>query len=70
MKRFDEAVPYLGKALQLNPDYVLASNNMGMALKGQGHPDEAILHFRKAIELNPSFADAYCNLAIVLKEKG
>lgn len=50
---YDQAVDYLGKALQANPQdekihYVLAST---LALKGSR--EEALKHLRQAVDLNP-----------------
>ncbi len=66
--RPDEGIACFRKAIELDPKYANAHNNLGAALKGL--PDEAITCFRKALELDPKHAMAHCNLGNVLKDKG
>ena len=57
----------LRKAIELQPHFAEAYNNLGLALNGQGKPDDAIAAYRKAIELKPDLAFAYGNLGNELR---
>ena len=58
------------KALELNPAYVEAHANLGLALAQQGKMAEAVAHFTEAIRLNPAYADAHNNLGLALAQLG
>ena len=58
------------KAIQLNPDLVMAHSNLGGILSDLGKSKEAELSARKAIQLNPDFVDAHYNLGNALQELG
>ena len=62
----DEAIAHFQKALQINPDYADAHNNLGSALLRKGKVDEAITHYQKALQINPDFAEAQKNLSNAL----
>jgi len=62
----DEAIAQLQKALQINPDYADAHNNLGCALIQKRSVNEAITHFQKALQINPGYADAQINLSNAL----
>ena len=61
---------YLGKALELRPNYALAHHNLGCAHLANGHVDEAITHLRKALELQPDYAEAHNNLGTLEHSSG
>ena len=46
------------KALEINPDYPEALNNLGLMLNHQNEFQEAETYFRKALEINPDYAEA------------
>ena len=58
------------KALQINPDYAEAHNNLGNALLQKGNVDEAIAHYQKALQIKPDYAEAHDNLGNALLQKG
>ena len=58
------------RAINLNPNYADAYNNLGASLSKQGKAVEAVSAYQKAINLNPSYADAYNNLGVALFEQG
>ena len=60
----------LRKALELNPGYVEAHNDLGFALVQQGKIEEGVAHFNEAIRLNPDHAQAHENLGGVLASQG
>jgi superkiller protein 3 len=68
LKRFDEAEANYRKAIELNPQYATAYNNLGSFLDDLKRLDEAEANYRKAIELNPQDATAYNNLGNTLKD--
>lgn len=58
----EEAIVAYHRAIELNPEYDIAQNNLGVIyLDGIGVPEEAILYFKKAIEINPNYTLAYFN---------
>src|ERR1700739_1527086 len=64
--RCPEATAEFTKATELNPQFVEAQNNLGIALARQGKTDEAASRFRDAIAANPNYAEAHNNLGIAL----
>ncbi|MBI3378917.1 MAG: tetratricopeptide repeat protein [Nitrospirae bacterium] len=57
----DSAIEAYTSAITLNPKFVEAYNNRGVAYKNQVQYDRAIEDFSKAIAINPNDADAYYN---------
>ena len=68
--RFDEAIPYLRKALKIKPDHAVAHNNLGYAVASRGRLDEAIAEYQKALEIKPDYAVAHNNLGGALAGRG
>jgi superkiller protein 3 len=60
---------HLRSALQLDPDYAEAYNNLGVTLASQGRYQEAIEQFSAALEINPKYTKARRNLEKSLKDK-
>jgi len=59
------------RAINLQPDYIPALNNLGNLLLGPGgHLDEAIEKLSRVISLNPNLAEAHNNLGNALREVG
>jgi tetratricopeptide (TPR) repeat protein len=72
-KNLDLALKYYSKAIELNPEYVFAYNNRGLAYSHLKEYDKAISDYNRAIELNPEHAKAYYNRGVAysdLKEYG
>ncbi|WP_054109065.1 tetratricopeptide repeat protein [Novosphingobium sp. AAP83] len=65
-----EAISAYQRAIELQPAYADAYNNMGNALKDQGKLDAAISAYRRALEIKPAYADAYYNMGNALKAQG
>ncbi|HZX14151.1 MAG TPA: tetratricopeptide repeat protein [Thermodesulfobacteriota bacterium] len=59
---------YFSKAIEINPEYVQAYANRGVAYGNEGMYDKAILDLNKAIELNPAYVDAYFNKALACEK--
>ncbi len=66
----DEAIGLYQKALEIDPEYPEANNNLGMALARLGKLNEAVPHFQKFVASNPASADAQNNLALALVGTG
>jgi tetratricopeptide (TPR) repeat protein len=69
-ERWVESIELLRKALQLEPNYPDAHNNLGLALHGQGDLAAAIASYNTALQLNPNHPEAHNNLGVALKEQG
>ena len=67
--RFDELIKLLRKALELEPDFPEAHNNLGIAFKKQYHLDAAIASY-KTYQIKHNYPEAHYNLGIALHEKG
>ena len=60
----EESVIAFHKSIELNPDFEIAQNNLGVVyLDGLGTPKESIEYFKTAIDINPDYTLAYFNLA-------
>jgi tetratricopeptide (TPR) repeat protein len=60
----EESVVAFHKSIELNPDFEIAQNNLGVVyLDGYGDPKESVDYFRTAININPNYTLAYFNLA-------
>jgi tetratricopeptide (TPR) repeat protein len=57
-------------ALEINPNYAEAHNNLGNALLQKGQLGPAIAEFQKALEINPKFAQAHGNLGLAFFQLG
>ena len=56
-----DALADYDRAIELNPDYVEAYNNRGVAKSELGRHEAAVADYDAAIELNPDYAEAYYN---------
>ena len=68
LKKHDEALPYLQRAIRvggLNPSYL---NTYGVVLRKASKPENAVRAYMKATEIDPNFSDAYYNCGNVLSE--
>jgi tetratricopeptide (TPR) repeat protein len=67
---FEKAKECYLQALELNPDYAEAYNNLGLlSLDHQRKYDDATAYFRQAILLKPDLANAHFNLGTALFEQ-
>ena len=67
--RTDEAIAEFRKAIELNPKFTPAYNNLAAALANQGHLEEAATYYRRSLEEKPSAA-VQAALAGVLSQLG
>jgi len=63
--KFEQAVEYYRKALEVNPNDVNPRTDMGICLREMGKPDDAIAEFRRSIALDPRHWQTWLNLGIV-----
>ena len=68
--RFDEALGYYRKALNICPNYSIIYSEMGMTLMQQGKIDAAICAFRHSLDMKPDNPRVYNNLGIALAKQG
>ena len=66
----EEAIAEYRKAIEIDPRYAAAHNNLGIGLRVQGKTEEAIAEYRKAIDLDPRYAAAHYNLGNALGVQG
>jgi tetratricopeptide (TPR) repeat protein len=64
--QYDEALPNLLKAVEINPIFVDAHYNLGVLFAKRDEPNKAIEHYRKAVELEPNHVKVNNNLGVVL----
>jgi tetratricopeptide (TPR) repeat protein len=67
-KKFSEAIKYYKIAIQMNPNFSIAINNLGNTYHAMGDLKNAQSSFEKAIERNPKLTFAICNLGNVKKD--
>lgn len=60
--KYQEAIPHLNEALQINPNYADAHNNLGNVFLNQGKYREATNQYNEALRINPNYAKAHYNL--------
>ena len=65
-----EAQELYNKILEVNPNYSLAINNLGVIFEQIEDHQKAIDCYKKAIEINSSFPDAHNNLGVIFKKLG
>ncbi|MDQ5984312.1 MAG: hypothetical protein CSYNP_00005 [Syntrophus sp. SKADARSKE-3] len=68
-QRYSEAIPYLQRAMQMQPRETELYVIMGMTLLKMGNVEEAISRFQEAIKLNPADPDAREGLQEALAAK-
>ncbi len=63
MGRYEEALGYVDRSIELEPGNADAWNNRGMILQGYGRYPEVLENFHRAIQLQPGFNEAHSNYA-------
>ena len=59
----EESIVAFHKSIELNPDFEIAQNNLGVVyLDGIGDPKCSVEYFKNAIDINPNYTLAYFNL--------
>ena len=68
LKKYSEASTSFEKAIELNPNFSEAFNNLGNVKKSLNEPDKAIECFKMAIKLKDNNIEALFNLASIYQE--
>ena len=68
--RSGEALTWLRKAVQIDPDFGGGWVNLGVALRREGDTAAAEAAYRRALEADPQTSSAYSNLAAILRSRG
>jgi tetratricopeptide (TPR) repeat protein len=66
----EDAVYYYNKALQKNPNYEKAHNNLGNEMARQGNFEAAVYHYNAALKIKPNYAGAHYNLGKIASKQG
>ena len=64
--KFAQAAAYYTAALETNPRFAVAHNDLALDLVSQGDRPAAIEHYAQALKLDPQYAEAHRNLALAL----
>ena len=64
-RKFEEAVQYYKRALEVRPKDVDARTDMGICLYEMGMADDAIAQFRTSLSYDPKHWQTWLNLGIV-----
>jgi tetratricopeptide (TPR) repeat protein len=66
--KYDEAIEYYDKAMEIDPKYVLVLNNIGSVLDKLGKYNEAIEYYDKAMEIDPKYVLVLNNKRLALEK--
>ena len=69
-KEYNSAIEAFTSAIALDPNYVYAYGNRGIAYADKGQYDRAIEDYNKVIQLDPNDAEAYNNRGVAYDKKG
>ncbi len=68
LKKYDEAIKYWKKTIELNPQYHFGYNNLGNVFLKKNELKEALNCYDKAIEIKSDYYEAYHNKGNVLSK--
>lgn len=61
----EEALRYLTRAVNINPAFTSALNNLGLAYQAMGNYGQALYYYKKAVDVNPQYTDARMNIGVI-----
>jgi tetratricopeptide (TPR) repeat protein len=61
---------HFSKAIEIQPQHVLAHNNLGNYFLQSGRPTDAIASYQHALDIDPAYADAHNNIGMALLQQG
>ncbi len=64
------ALSFYQKAVEADPYYAEAYNDIGIIYEERGQLDEAERYYKKALQIDSDFIPAYTNLAFLYEERG
>ena len=65
-QRMEDAVLSLRQAVELDPSFVSAWNDLGVVMEALGNPTEAVRCYRQALSVQPEQDEAKSNLGMLL----
>ena len=68
--KYQEAIDELIKAVDGNPNHVVAHTSLGVAFRRLGEDDRAVSCYEAALKINPKYAEAHYFLANILHAHG
>jgi len=66
---FSTASNFFSKAIEFNPNFAEAYNNLGISLYKHGNAEDAIAELKNSVEIKTDYSTAYYNLALVYFEQ-
>ncbi|MGQ0793849.1 MAG: tetratricopeptide repeat protein [Deltaproteobacteria bacterium] len=64
--RYEDAIKFYDKAIELDPAYVWARRNKGLALSKMGKREEALKLYDEALDIDPNYTDAWNDKGVAL----
>lgn len=64
------ALPWLERAVAVEPTHTIYQCNYGLALSGVGRTEEAVAAYRRSLTLNPDYPESNNNLGVIIRERG
>ena len=68
--QLEQSIAEYQKAIQINPNFAQARNNLGNVYYNQSKLEEAVVEYQRAIAINPNYAKAHYNLGVVYHQQG
>jgi len=65
----EAAMSLYQKAIEIDPGYAVAYNDLGVIYESKGLSDQAEENYLKAVRIDPNYLSAYSNLALLYENK-
>ena len=66
-KEYEDQIPIYQRAIEVNPKYAKAHNNLAVALYFEGFYDSAYYHLEQALKIDKEYPEALNNLGYLNK---